>query len=237
MGWSALALVVVGVVSAPLLVRRSLRGEAVSPARWRSPGVELILLCWLNCVYTSVGGVELLGYACGFRLGMARLVIELALHNVQLLSLVALVVTLWTTLCVAIGARLTPSPPAAATRSLTGPLGRRARDARMSRPSPEVVRCAVTTLLSVAAERRLSVSVGVSPRVHHAQSPLLGRGALDGREAPREDLGSALPSPRPVQLNGHNNTMKQGLKLGAFGRPRSFWRRSIAPEAPREAMG
>ena len=115
LGWSALALVVVGVVSAPMLVRRSLRGEAVSPARWRSPGGELIMLCWLNCVYTGVGGVELLGYACGFRLGMARLVIELALHNAQLLSLVALVVTLWTTLCVAIGARLTPIPTAAAT--------------------------------------------------------------------------------------------------------------------------
>ena len=36
----------------------------------------------------------------------------------------------------------------------------------MSGPSPEVVRCAVTTRLSVAAERRLSVSVGVWDKAH-----------------------------------------------------------------------
>jgi hypothetical protein len=57
-------------------------------------------------------------------------------------------------------------PQTTATRSLTGPLGRSERDARMSGPSPEVARCAVTTLLSVAAEKRLSVSVGVWDKAH-----------------------------------------------------------------------
>ena len=57
-------------------------------------------------------------------------------------------------------------PQTTAARSLTGPLGRSERDARMSRRSPEVARCAVTTLLSVAAERRLSVSVGVRDKAH-----------------------------------------------------------------------
>jgi hypothetical protein len=73
--------------------------------------------------------------------------------------------------------------------------------------------------------------------VHHAQPLLLGWGVLDEREAPREELCSALPSQRHVQLNGLSNTMKQALKLGALGRHRSLRRRSIAPEAPREAMG
>ena len=113
--WPALLLMVVGLVSAPLLVRRGLRGQAVSPTRWRSPGVELIMLCWLAFGVDTVAGLEAIRYTCGARPWAAKTLTYFILNNVQLLSLAALFVTLWTTLCVAIGARLTPIPTAAAT--------------------------------------------------------------------------------------------------------------------------
>ena len=65
--WPALLLMVVGLVSAPLLVRRALREQAVSPARWRSPGVELIMLCWLAFGVDTATGLEAIRYTCGAR--------------------------------------------------------------------------------------------------------------------------------------------------------------------------
>ncbi|MEY3212244.1 MAG: hypothetical protein RIT28_2725, partial [Pseudomonadota bacterium] len=101
--WPMALLVVVGVVSAPLLVRRVLRGEAVSPARWRSPGVELILLCWAAFIYEGADLVEFMNYADSSSMGTWHAGAWRVLSVQGGMSLAALVVTVWTALCAAIG--------------------------------------------------------------------------------------------------------------------------------------
>ena len=100
-------------------------------------------------------------------------------------------------------------PPRMEARSLTGPLGRSVRDARMSRPSPEVARCAVTTLLSVTAELRLSVSVGVWDKAHARRltygpprattTPRVGCARRAGGSARGALLSAPFAAPCPAQ--------------------------------------
>ena len=104
MGLPALLLMVVGLVSAPLLVRRVLRGEAVSPARWRSPGVELILLCWLSFVVEGAEEIDSLIGAQISDLAMWQATTVHVLGGRAMMSVAALSVTVWMALCAAMGA-------------------------------------------------------------------------------------------------------------------------------------
>jgi hypothetical protein len=113
MFWPMALLVVVGVVSAPLLVRRVLRGQAVSPARWRSPGVELILLCWAAFIYEGADLMEFMNYAGTSSMGTWHAGAGVVLSGRGVMSLAALFVTVWTALCAAIGLGLKGSPEGA----------------------------------------------------------------------------------------------------------------------------
>lgn len=114
MGLPALLLMVVGLVSAPLLVRRVLRGEAVSLARWRSPGVELILLCWVSFAYEGAEKINSLIGAQISDLATWQATTVHVLGGRAMMSVAALSVTVWMALCAAMGAaqsaRLKGSP-------------------------------------------------------------------------------------------------------------------------------
>ena len=115
LGLSTLLLMGVAVLAAPLLVRRALRGDAISPARWRSPGVELLLLAWVLLIEDSVFSFENFGGVHGDARRVAHQHTHALLSRAATLSLLMMSVTLWTALCAAVGHRRAVSVACAAT--------------------------------------------------------------------------------------------------------------------------
>jgi hypothetical protein len=115
LGLSTLLLMGVAVLAAPLLVRRALRGDAISPARWRSPGVELLFLAWALLIEDSVFSFENFGGVHRDARRVAHEHTHALLSRAATLSLWMMSVTLWTALCAAIGHRRAVSPERAAT--------------------------------------------------------------------------------------------------------------------------
>jgi hypothetical protein len=115
LGLTMLLLIAVGVLAAPLLVRRALRGDAISPARWRSPGVELLFLAWVLLIEDSVFTFENFGGVHGDARLVAHQHTHALLSRAATLSLLMMSVTVWTALCAAIGHKRAVSPERAAT--------------------------------------------------------------------------------------------------------------------------